>query len=86
MQLALERKESVAKPVNDDFALGAGAGQEDLRRAARFLDPHGVLAGEHHPLHFELGVGPWPSAESYRQRRFQCRHSGRRGKADASHD
>ena len=56
-ELALERKKSVAKPMNDDFALGAGAGQEHLSRASRFLDPLGVLAAEHHPFHFELGVG-----------------------------
>ena len=55
-QLTLERKESVTKPMNDDFALCAGAGQENLRRASRFLDPLWVLAGEHHPFHFDLGV------------------------------
>ena len=30
--------------------------RKHLRRAARFLDPHRALAGEHHPFHFELGV------------------------------
>ena len=56
-ELALEWKKSVTKPMNDDVALGAGVGQEDLRRASRFLDPHRVLAGEHHPFYFEIGVG-----------------------------
>jgi hypothetical protein len=57
-QLALERKESVAKSVNDDFALDAGAGQEDFRRASAFLDSYRVLPGENDPLHFEVGVSP----------------------------
>ena len=32
--------------------------QKDLRRASRFLNPHRVLAGEHHPFHFEVRGGP----------------------------
>src|SRR6476660_4421410 len=56
-QLTLERKESVAKPIDDGFAPGTGASQENFRRASSLLDSHGILAGEHHPLHFELGVG-----------------------------
>src|SRR6478752_7268172 len=56
-ELALEREESVAKPVNNNVAFGAGAGQEHLGRAPGLLDPLGVLTAEHHPFHFELGVG-----------------------------
>ena len=37
-QLALERQEAIAKPVDRDLAC-AGAGQKNLGRAARFLDP-----------------------------------------------
>jgi hypothetical protein len=56
-ELALERKESVAKAVNDDVTLGAGAGEKYLSRAARFFDPFRDLAAEHHPFHFDLGIG-----------------------------
>ena len=37
--------------------LSAGAGEEHFRRAARFLDPIRVLAGEHHPFHLDLRMG-----------------------------
>ena len=55
-QLALERQEAIAKPVDRDLAC-AGPGQENLGRAARFLDPYRVFAGQYHPPHFDLRVG-----------------------------
>src|SRR5262245_3812009 len=55
-ELAVDRRTSVAKPMNDNVASGVGAGQEHFSRAPRFLDPHRILAGEYYPFHLELGM------------------------------
>ena len=40
-----------------EISLCAGFGQENLGRAAGFLDPHRVFAGEYDPAHLDLRVG-----------------------------